>query len=478
MATKQPVMWGGGSAGDSDGNGDGNNGRREKVVQSATLSEILFRSGKFSMLDRMLIKFRTSNRRVCIFTNCNDTLELLDRYCYLRGWRYVRLGDAATQPEAYAANVNSFNKDDSRHFLVLAGTNTSDRAEAGLHTADTIVLFDSNENQQMERKTIARCNKPGKDSKVFVCRLLVTGFADESLFKRGSSLMQEHGAEVAAAHTLKGDVRHLFQSIMYGSDSIAATTTVATLDDASLAELLDRTSQKCAEDDSFAEKFRLSCEARAPIAPDAANAATPTIKRGSSTASGQRHRCQPVASESLPDVLGRPSFDSEDTCLRCWLRFDDHNSHEDPRGRRLVCSECPASIHTKCADGLRVATAEKNTDIENEGGGAAAGSTAAGRVKGAAGCGIGWSCPQHRCSRCQKTKTELIAADAATIIFPCAACPLAYCSSCLPEEIRETPTRFVGTCNRMEDLGYHRPAEVCYILCSDSCEAYIAGMSR
>lgn len=440
-------------------------------VQAASLKEILYASGKFLMLDRMLIKFRSANRKVCVFTNCSDTLDLLDRYCYLRGWRYICLGDAAAHPRAHAANVNAFNHAESRHFLLLAGNKTSGNADFGLHTADTIIFFDSNEDHQADRKTVARCNRPGRTAKVLVCRLLVSGSAEESLFRRppppallpspanaggafGYGVVHDATAERIR---LKGLVKHLFHTIMYGSDTIAAAAAgaatgagagAATASSTDLDALLRKPSRQRGNsngvtsggDAMFAGKFERSCaEHKAML-----QAPRPTKLHAFSAA-------------KLPDIVERPGFDSEDRCLQCWKAFA-LDPKQDDRAQRLTCTVCPTSMHASCA--------RRHEFAPGDAGSAEAGGSAAEK----------WSCPHHRCSVCHKAPSPGDGkGDGAAILYACAACPIAYCNECLPAEVAESKLWLLGTCNRMEDVGFHRPANSCYILCSAACESFIVG---
>ena len=54
------------------------------------------------------------------------------------------------------------------------------------------------------------------------------------------------------------------------------------------------------------------------------------------------------------------------------------------------------------------------------------------------------------------------------LLFPCQACPIAYCEDCLPNDDSVT---LIGRCERFEKLGYSDPRYE-FIHCSSECEEY------
>lgn len=97
-------------------------------------------------------------------------------------------------------------------------------------------------------------------------------------------------------------------------------------------------------------------------------------------------------------------------------------------GTLFCCPRCPMTLHLQCAG------VKKAKDL--------------------------YCCSHHHCVLCAKS-----ASAAGGLVFPCMACPNAYCEDDLPEGARMLD----DGCDRMEKLGYHIKNGI-YIICSKQCE--------
>ena len=127
-------------------------------------------------------------------------------------------------------------------------------------------------------------------------------------------------------------------------------------------------------------------------------------------------------------VAGR-DYVNEQHCLACW-----------DGGELILCDQCPVSVHPEC---LSAAQAPPETSRGNS----------------------SWRCPHHTCVACERKS-----AAAGGLLFRCSECLNAYCEDHLPLDGMKLHDE--GRCVRFEELGFRRPTQGYYILCSKSCQTF------
>ncbi len=93
------------------------------------------------MLDRMLPMLRKNGHRVLIFSQFTSMLDLLEDYCELREYPFVRL-DGETNRVKRRLDVRRFNAPRSPLFIFLISTRAGGLG-LNLASADTVILYDS-----------------------------------------------------------------------------------------------------------------------------------------------------------------------------------------------------------------------------------------------------------------------------------------------------------------------------------------------
>ena len=63
----------------------------EEDPDETSLEELVSASGKLRVLDRLLVKLHKGGHRVVLFSQFAQMVDLLDDYCALRGFNYLRL---------------------------------------------------------------------------------------------------------------------------------------------------------------------------------------------------------------------------------------------------------------------------------------------------------------------------------------------------------------------------------------------------
>ena len=113
---------------------------------------------------------------------CNPQLNILEDYCVLRGWRYVRF-DGSTPRAQRNHLINQFNAPGSQDFIFLMSTRSGGLG-LNLQTADTCILYDSDWNPQPDLQAMARVHRIGQKKVVHVYRLLCGGTIEERMVER------------------------------------------------------------------------------------------------------------------------------------------------------------------------------------------------------------------------------------------------------------------------------------------------------
>lgn len=126
-------------------------------------------SGKLSVLDKLLCALYEQNHRVVIFSQFKRSLDIIDDYCRMRGWKYSTFsGETSRAMRKYI--VDDFNQPHSDKFLLLMTTRSGGMG-LNLQTADTCVLFDSDWNPQPDIQAMARVHRIGQQKTVHVSEM-------------------------------------------------------------------------------------------------------------------------------------------------------------------------------------------------------------------------------------------------------------------------------------------------------------------
>jgi ATP-dependent helicase STH1/SNF2 len=149
-------------------------------------NEALYRaSGKFEMLDRMLPKLHKTGHKVLIFTQMTKILDLMEEFLTWRHWKYLRL-DGTTRSEERGQVVDQFMDKDAGNWIFLLTTRAGG-VGLNLQVADTVIIFDSDWNPQMDMQAMDRAHRIGQQSEVRVFRMITNTQIEEEIFSRAKA---------------------------------------------------------------------------------------------------------------------------------------------------------------------------------------------------------------------------------------------------------------------------------------------------
>jgi ATP-dependent helicase STH1/SNF2 len=145
--------------------------------------DMLFRvSGKFELLDRMLPKLLATKHKVLIFSQMVQLMDIMQLFFDYRGFKYLRL-DGGTKADDRGERTRIFNEANSEIQIFFLSTRAGGQG-LNLQAADTVIIFDSDWNPQMDLQAQDRAHRIGSKSEVRVFRLVTnTGIEEEIISK-------------------------------------------------------------------------------------------------------------------------------------------------------------------------------------------------------------------------------------------------------------------------------------------------------
>ena len=153
-------------------------------------------SGKFELLDRILPKLHALGHRVLIFSQFVLLMDLLQDYFNHRGYRWLRL-DGNTKGEDRGGLLAQFNAPNSPYFVFMLSTRAGGLG-LNLQTADTVVLFDSDWNPQMDLQAMARAHRIGQKQEVRVLRLVTATPIEEKILATANEKLDREAKIIEA----------------------------------------------------------------------------------------------------------------------------------------------------------------------------------------------------------------------------------------------------------------------------------------
>jgi SWI/SNF-related matrix-associated actin-dependent regulator of chromatin subfamily A member 5 len=144
--------------------------------------DIVDGSGKLRMLDRILPRLRSDGHRVLIFSQFTSMLDILEEYMDFRKYPYARL-DGETNRVQRRLDCRRYNAPKSNLFVFLISTRAGGLG-LNLASADTVILYDSDWNPQVDLQAMERAHRIGQTKPVRVYRLICSGSVEERMINR------------------------------------------------------------------------------------------------------------------------------------------------------------------------------------------------------------------------------------------------------------------------------------------------------
>ncbi|KAI4369630.1 hypothetical protein MLD38_018052 [Melastoma candidum] len=273
--------------------------------------EIIRASGKFELLDRLLPKLWRAGHRVLLFSQMTRLMDILEIYLQLHDFKYLRL-DGSTKTEERGTLLKQFNAPNSPYFMFLLSTRAGGLG-LNLQTADTVIIFDSDWNPQMDQQAEDRAHRIGQKKEVRVFVLVSVGSIEEVILERAKQKMGIDAKVIQAGlfNTTSSarDRREMLEEIMRKGTSSLGTDVPSEREINRLAARSDEEFwmfEKMDEERRLKENYR-SRLMEAHEVPEWAYS-TPEVKEAKaksfdySNLTGKRRRKEVVYADSLSDV--------------------------------------------------------------------------------------------------------------------------------------------------------------------------------
>ncbi len=155
-------------------------GTREIIIDERMISS----SGKLLVLDALLPRLKAENHKVLLFSTFTILLDLIEDYVMMRGHKSVRL-DGNNKIDDRLEAIKRFNSDPET-FIFLISTKAGGLG-INLMAADTVIIFDSAWNPQVDLQAQDRCHRIGQTRPVIVYRLVTAGTVDERVVEAATT---------------------------------------------------------------------------------------------------------------------------------------------------------------------------------------------------------------------------------------------------------------------------------------------------
>ena len=199
-------------------------------------------AGKMQMLDKLLSALKEKGSRVLIFSQMSRMLDILEDYCLWRGFQYCRI-DGQTAHEDRIRDIDDFNREGSEKFVFLLTTRAGGLG-INLATADSVVMYDSDWNPQVDLQAEDRAHRIGQKKQVVVFRFVTDNAIEEKVIERAASKLRLDQLVIqqgrAAQQNKALSKNELVNMIQHGADTILKGGALNKVMEQSLEEIIKK----------------------------------------------------------------------------------------------------------------------------------------------------------------------------------------------------------------------------------------------
>ncbi|XP_050203379.1 chromatin structure-remodeling complex protein SYD isoform X2 [Mercurialis annua] len=211
----------------------------DNLIPQHFLPPILRLCGKLEMLDRILPKLKAADHRVLFFSTMTRLLDVMEEYLTMKKYRYLRL-DGHTSGNDRGALIEQFNQSNSPYFIFLLSIRAGG-VGVNLQAADTVILFDTDWNPQVDLQAQARAHRIGQKRDVLVLRFETVQTVEEQVRASAEHKLGVANQSITAGffdnNTSAEDRKEYLESLLRECKKEEASPV---LDDDSLNDLLAR----------------------------------------------------------------------------------------------------------------------------------------------------------------------------------------------------------------------------------------------
>lgn len=152
--------------------------------QQIEMNKLIESSAKLKILDQLLDQLFKQNHKVLIFSQFTKMLDIIQDYLELKDIEFSRF-DGSTDLNERTEQINKFNSNkDNKVFLL---STRSGGLGINLTQADSVIIFDSDWNPQVDLQAMDRVHRIGQTKPVLIYRLVVSNTIEELILAKADS---------------------------------------------------------------------------------------------------------------------------------------------------------------------------------------------------------------------------------------------------------------------------------------------------
>ena len=182
------------------------------------IEKIITISSKMTILDKLLKKLKIEKSQVLIFSQMTRVLDIIEDYCVYKKFNFCRI-DGKTPLVEREKQINNFTKNDSDKFIFLLSTRAGG-VGLNLATADTVILYDSDWNPQMDLQAMDRAHRIGQTKNVLVYRFICANTIEEKILETQAIKLKLDNLIIQKKNNEYLKLNQMKELIKYGSDKI------------------------------------------------------------------------------------------------------------------------------------------------------------------------------------------------------------------------------------------------------------------
>lgn len=156
----------------------------EGTSEAERMTRMVESSGKMVLIDKLLPKLKADGKKVLIFSQFTQMLDLLGEYLVYKGVKFERLDGSTRCPERQSS-IDRFNDARLLREVFLLSTRAGGIG-INLTSAQVVIIFDSDWNPQNDVQATARAHRIGQTAEVMVYRLITARTYEATMFERAS----------------------------------------------------------------------------------------------------------------------------------------------------------------------------------------------------------------------------------------------------------------------------------------------------
>lgn len=144
---------------------------------------------KLYILDRLIEKKISQGSKMLIFSQMVMLINILDDYCRYRNYKFCRI-DGSTSRDDRDMMIERFQSENNNDTFIFLLSTRSGGIGINLHAANTVIIYDSDWNPQVDLQAIDRAHRIGQTKEVTVYRFVTEGTVEEKIIERAAKKLK------------------------------------------------------------------------------------------------------------------------------------------------------------------------------------------------------------------------------------------------------------------------------------------------